>query len=343
MHSSFAKVILFLFLLNSVYANYTFETISVEGVDVLAVTAINDFHNYAGYAQIEFGGNIVAFTLIDGVFEFYEFPDSQRTFFHTLGNDNIAAGFYEAADGSHHGIVLENGELRQWDFPASKQTAIFGYSDSNGDFTGSFVDIDDITYGFSGNAIIEFPGASETLAFATDIESTVVGGYRTEDGYARAYVSFIDGVFGELVIEDVGNDLEYLQFQTLNDDMGYVIIRFKLQNDVPRSVVGSLFRLVELTQETGAEYVEINGRRVARIVIPLDSLLSILTELKHPDSVFTEAYDINEYGSIAGYYESTDGRILGFTARAEIITSVESNPNFATVWGDVKTSHIGDE
>ena len=60
---------------------------------------------------------MVAFTLIDGVFMTYDFPGSQNTYFYALGNNGDAAGYYEDSEGHHRGIVLEDGELRKYDFP----------------------------------------------------------------------------------------------------------------------------------------------------------------------------------------------------------------------------------
>ena len=79
--------------------NYTFETIDVPSVNFLAVTASSDFEDYAGYTKSADGEKEVAFTLIDGVFTTYDFPDSQNTYFFALGNDGRAAGHYEDSEG----------------------------------------------------------------------------------------------------------------------------------------------------------------------------------------------------------------------------------------------------
>ena len=121
-------------------ANYSFETIDVPGVEFLAVAASSDFEDYAGYTLSDDGEKEVAFTLIDGVFKKHDFPGSQKTHFYALGNNGLAAGYYQDSDGLYHGVVLENGELRQYDFPGSVQTEIYGYSDSSGAMTGNFTD-----------------------------------------------------------------------------------------------------------------------------------------------------------------------------------------------------------
>ena len=115
--------------------NYTFESINVPGVDYLALTASSDFEDYAGYTRSP-DGKTVAFTLIDGVFRTYDFPDSQETRFYALGNNGNAAGHYQDSEGLYHGVVLENGELRQYDFEGAVQTEIYGISDATGALTG---------------------------------------------------------------------------------------------------------------------------------------------------------------------------------------------------------------
>ena len=144
--------------------NYTVETINVPDTEFLAVAASSDFDDYAGYTLSADGEKEVAFTLIDGVFMRHDFPGSQKTHFYALGNDGRAAGHYQDADGMYHGVVLEDGELRQYDFPDSAQTFIYGISDATGALTGNWIDASGVQRGFSGDEIIEFPGARETHA-----------------------------------------------------------------------------------------------------------------------------------------------------------------------------------
>ena len=145
-------------------SSYTFESIDVPGVDFLAVTASSDFEDYAGYTKSSDGEKEGAFTLIDGVFTTYDFPGSQNTYFYALGNNGNAAGHYQDSDGLFHGVVLENGELRQYDFPGALETEIHGISDATGALTGNFIGADGVRRGFSGETIVEYPGASATYA-----------------------------------------------------------------------------------------------------------------------------------------------------------------------------------
>ena len=125
---------------------------------------------------------MVAFTLIGGVFETYDFPGSQNTYFYALGNNGQAAGHYEDNDGLYHGVVLDNGELRQYDFPSAVQTELYGISDATGALTGNFTNASGVRRGFSGDEIIElpedFPEAKETFADFVSMNGFMVGQLR---------------------------------------------------------------------------------------------------------------------------------------------------------------------
>ena len=265
--------------------NYTYESIDVPGVDFLALTASSDFGGYAGYARSPDGEKEVAFTLIDGVFTTYDFPGSQNTYFYALGNNGTAAGHYEDSDGLYHGIVLENGELRQYDFPGAVQTEIYGFSDATGVLTGNFIDASGVRRGFSGDLIVEAPDAAATYADFVNSQGLVVGSYMDADGLFHAYARTLTGRFILLDYLEPLN-LEYFFLHGINDGGGrgvFVIARSKFVDDIPRSYVGSY--------------------------------LHGLHELWFPGSVSTEGWNINQDGSVVGHYDSADGRRHGFIAR----------------------------
>ena len=260
--------------------SYTFESIDVPGVDFLAVTASSDFQDYAGNMRGPDGEKDVAFTLIDGVFTTYDFPGSQGTYFYALGNNGVAAGHYKDSDGLFHGVILENGELRQYDFPDAVETEIYGYSDSTGALTGSFVDTSGVRRGFSGDAIVEYPGTPETYADFVSWTGHIVGSYVDADGIYHAYMRSSVGRFLSIDLPNALN-LEYFFLHGLNRART-VVGRAKAVGDVPRTYVGS----------------------------PLN-----LQELQVPGAVSTEGWNINEDGSVVGHYDSADGRRHGFIAR----------------------------
>ncbi len=261
-------------------ANYTYETIDVPGVDFLAVTASSDFEDYAGNTPSADGEKMVAFTLIDGVFETHDFPGSKNTYFYALGNNGLAAGHYEDSKGLFHGVILENGELRQYDFPGAVQTEIYGYSDSTGVLTGNFIDASGVRRGFSGDEIIEYPGATETYADFVSTLGNVVGSYvDTEDTY-HAYLRGPGGSFATLDLPLKG-ELDYFFLHGINSAL-IAVGRAKTVGDVPRTYAGN----------------------------PV-----ALQELKFPGSVSTEGWNVNQDNSIVGHYDSADGRRHGFIAR----------------------------
>ena len=261
--------------------NYTFETIDVPDVDFLALTASSDFEDYAGYTKSTDGEKDVAFTLIDGVFTTYDFPDSQNTYFFALGNDGQAAGHYQDSDGLFHGIVLENGELRQYDFPGAVETFLYGISDATGKLTGNFIDADGIRRGFSGDLIVEFPGAKETYADFVNASGGMVGSYIDADGLYHPYIRTPTGRFVSLDLPRAAF-LEYFFVHGIND-ANIVVARAKPRGGVPLTYVG--------TFQGGLQPFQV------------------------PSSVSTEGYNINQDGSIVGHYESADGRTHGFIAR----------------------------
>ncbi|MDE0635683.1 MAG: hypothetical protein OXI43_07520 [Candidatus Poribacteria bacterium] len=273
----------------SISDNYTFETIDVPDVDFLALTASSDFEDYAGYTKNGDGEKEVAFTLIDGVFKTYDFPDSQNTYFFALGNNGNAAGHYEDSDGNFHGIVLENGELRQYDFPDSVQTEIYGISDATGKLTGNFIDASGVRRGFSGDEIIEFPGAIATYADFVNASGGMVGSYIDAEGLFHPYIRTPTGRFVPLNLPQAPY-LEYFFVHGIND-ANVIVARVKRVDSLPGTLVG--------TFQEGLKNFHV------------------------PGSVFTEGYNINQDGSIVGHYESADGKTHGFIARPITDTDVQ--------------------
>ncbi len=262
-------------------ANYTFETIDVPGVDFLAVTASSDFEDYAGNTPSADGKKMVGFTLIDGVFTTYDFPGAQGTYFYALGNNGVAAGHYQDSEGLFHGVILgEDGELHQYDFPGAVETEIYGYSDSTGKLTGSMVDASGVRRGFSGDTIVEYPGSSATYADFVSALGNIVGSYIDAAGTYHAYLRGPGGSFATLDLPLEG-ELDYFFLHGLNDRL-IAVGRAKLVGGVPRTYVGN----------------------------PLN-----LQELRVPDSVGTEGWNINQDNSVVGHYDSPDGRRHGFIAR----------------------------
>ena len=262
-------------------ADYTFETIEVPGVDFLEVAASNEFGDYAGNTLSADGEKEVAFTLIDGVFTRHDFPDSQKTDFYALSNNGVAAGHYKDSDGLYHGVILENGELRQYDFPEATQTFIYGISDETGALSGNIVDEAGVTHAFSDDLIITFPGSVATYGDFVNAAGAVVGSYTDADGMPHGYVRHPDGSFTTLDLPTSPN-LQYLFVNTITD-VGLIGFRAKAVDDILRSY----------------------------IILPSGTLY----EVQRPDSVITVVRNVNQDGSIIGFYDTADGRRYGFIGR----------------------------
>ncbi|MCY3724475.1 MAG: T9SS type A sorting domain-containing protein [Candidatus Poribacteria bacterium] len=281
--------------------NYIYESIDVLGVEFLELTASSDFEGYAGNTKSADGKKIVGFTLIDGVFTTYDFPGSQNTYFYAFGNNGLAAGHYEDSEGLYHGVILEDGELRHYDFPGAVETEIYGYSDSTGKLTGSFIDASGVRRGFSGDTIVEVPGATATYADFVNAAGSIVGSYVDAEGLYHAYALPSTGRF--IILDYLEpSSLEYFFLHGINDSEGsgvFVVARAKAVGDLPRSYVGS-YRYG-------------------------------LHELKFPGSVSTEGWNINQDGSVVGHYDSPDGRRHGFIARLDTKAAHDRFRNAYTV------------
>ena len=262
-------------------ADYTFETIEVPGVDFLEVTASTDFGDYAGNTRSPDGEKTIGFTLIDGVFSTYDFPGSQNTYFYALGNNGNAAGHYKDSKGLYHGVILENGELRQYDFPGAAETHIYGISDETGALSGNIVDAAGVSHAFSGELTITFPGAVNTYGDFVNAAGAVVGSYVDADGMFHGFIRHPDGSFTTIDLPTMPN-LQFLFVNTITD-VGVIGFRAKAANDILRSY----------------------------ILLPS----GILYEVRLPGSVSTVVRNVNQDGSIIGYYDATDGRRYGFVGR----------------------------
>ena len=273
--------------------DYIFETIEVPGVDFLEVAASNDFGDYAGNTRLPDGEKTVGFTLIDGVFTTYDFPGSQNTYFYALGNSGQAAGHYKDSNGLYHGVVLENGELRQYDFPGAAETHIYGISDETGALSGNIVDAAGVTHAFSGELIITFPGAVNTYGDFVNAAGAVVGSYVDADGMPHGFIRNPDGSFTTIDLPTMPN-LEFLFVNTITD-VGVIGFRAKAVDDILRSY----------------------------ILLPSGTLY----EVRLPGSVVTVVRNVNQDGSIIGYYDLADGRRLGFVGRPKAQSNGEGFGN----------------
>ena len=262
-------------------ADYTFETIEVPGVDFLEVAASNDFGDYAGNTRTPDGEKTIGFTLIDGVFTTYDFPGSLNTFFYAFDNAGKAAGHYKGTDELYHGVIMEDGELTQYDFPGAVETFIYGLSDETGALSGNIVDETGLTRAFSGDMAITFPGAVATYGDFVNAAGAVVGSYVDADGVPHGFIRNPDGSFTTIDVPEMPN-LEFLFVNTITD-FGVIGFRAKAVNDILRSYI---------LQPDG-----------------------VLYEVRLPGSVNTVVRNVNQDGSIIGYYDLPDGRRHGFLGK----------------------------
>ena len=263
------------------------------------MTASNDFGDYAGNTRNPDSEKTIGFTLIDGVFTTYDFPGSLNTFFYALDNVGKAAGHYKDVDGLYHGIILENGELQQYDFPGAAETHIYGLSDETGALSGNIVDAAGVSHAFSGDLIITFPGAVNTYGDFVNAAGAVVGSYVDADGIFHGFIRHPDGSFTTIDLPKMPN-LEFLFVNTITD-LGVIGFRAKAVDDILRSY----------------------------LLLPD----GILYEVRLPGSVSTVVRNVNQDGSIIGYYDLTDGRRYGFIGRP-------ATPLYTKKFGNIFSMHL---
>ena len=97
--------------------------------------------------------------------------------------------------------------------------------------------------GFTGDIVIEFPGAAATYADFVSA-GVLVGSYIDIEGIYHAYVLSRDRGFTSIGLPNAAN-LEFFFIHGINDTGTYVG-RAKAKGDVPRTYVGSFDGQLEL-------------------------------------------------------------------------------------------------
>ena len=166
-------------------------------------------------------------------------------------------------------------------FRAPFETEIYGISDATGALTGNFIDASGVRRGFTGDIILEFPEATATFADLANSIGTLFGSYIDADGIFQEYAYSADGRYIAFDLANAEN-FEFFYVHGANDTRVRVA-RGKVFGDVTRTYLGTF--------------------------------LDGLRELKFPGSVSTQGYDINQDGSVVGFYDTPDGRRHGFFAK----------------------------
>ncbi len=273
--------------------DYVFETIEVPGVEFLELTSTNDIGHFAGNTRSPDGEKMVGFTLIDGVYATYNVPNSRTFGFYGLNNAGVAVGFYQDADEVSHGVIVQHGELKKFDFPGAAETEIFGVSES-GLLIGDIFDADGAIHGFVGEELFDVPGSMTTYADDMNADGILVGSYVDGDGAYHGYLRQADGSFITFNFPGMLSNLEYLFVNAIND-AGIIVFRAKELDNSERTYI---------RHQDGT-----------------------MKELKFPGSVTTVGRDIDKAGQVVGYYDAQDGRRYGFIAKPLTGETVEDYSN----------------
>ena len=150
-----------------------------------------------------------------------------------------------------------------------------------GHLSGNIVDEAGVTRAFSGDLTITFPGAVATYGDFVNAAGAVVGSYVDADRMPHGFIRHPDGSFTTIDLPEIPN-LEFLFVNTITD-VGVIGFRAKAVNDILRSY----------------------------ILLPDGTLY----EVRLPGSITTVVRNVNQDGSIIGYYDLPDGRRHGFLGR----------------------------
>ena len=109
---------------------------------------------------------------------------------------------YVDQDGTYHGIILEDGEFTEFNFPGAADTQPYGIGEA-GQLIGNIVDADGVSHGFVGNTQIDVPGATRTYADHVNAAGVVVGSYVDADGMPHGFLRHPDGTFTTIDVPEI--------------------------------------------------------------------------------------------------------------------------------------------
>ena len=137
-------------------------------------------------------------------------------------------GFFQDMSEVAHGVILQDGELTQFDFPGAAETEIFGVSEAC-QLIGDIFDAAGAIHGFVGDEQFDVPGAMTTYADDMNTADILVGSYVDADGIYHGYMRGADGSF--TTFDTTGNlsNLKYL-FVNAISDAGVILFRAKEVN-----------------------------------------------------------------------------------------------------------------
>jgi hypothetical protein len=269
----------------------------------------------AGFLIFAGSASAVTWTTID-------FPGADSTIVTGINNKGDIVGAY-LISGTGHGFLLSGGNYTTIDFPGSTSTLVMGINDQ-GDMSGYyFNDGGILAHGFllqSGSfTLIDVPNANRTFVAGLNNNDEVVGFSFDRDNNFHAF-KYSAGNFTAIQTKrhhnepgGINNDGDITGLMALGNplngktagyliksgvvhaltDVGATSVVGRGLNDLDE-VVGTAFRVTN----QGHAFLFTNGKYV---------LLNV------PGNTFTsEAYGINNAGSIVGFYTGSVGFSHGF-------------------------------
>jgi uncharacterized membrane protein len=283
---------------------------------------------------------LVAFTLLATAASAYaqftltsiDFPGSTFTLTRGINNHGDIIGAYRI-EPPRHAMLIKAGQ-----FIPLAPTTILGtnYSDAfkindRGDIVGQFIGDDGFFHGFLLSkgvlTTLDFPGASQTLAFGINESGTVVGAWDLLDAEGNLLeehgFTWKDGAFKEVSFPG-SVDTGVLGINARGDIVGTWDAGLDSQTHGFVCSKDQCFSFdVPFPGSIHTQPDDINARgHITGIYIDADGVLhgflavgGNFTSLDFPESTSTSAWGINSAGQIVGVYGAADDSVHGYLAQ----------------------------
>jgi hypothetical protein len=271
---------------------FDYSEVTAEGRSIRYLLDANDRGSMVGSVpSIDSPGALDGFIReADGTTTFWTVPD-RLTYPLAINNSGRIVGTSIPVDGGlPEGFQRdEQGNDTPYSFPDALGTIVFGISDDD-IYSGFYITnmgrrgfVSQASTGLSRS--VEFPDSTETQLYAINNEGLAGGAYYDAAGRAYPFIYDIEAdSFEEIARPDEGN---------------FVVSSI---NDAGDAIVFGM-------REASEQYADL--RSFFR-----DGQTGVMTELFYPGAVETYGYDVDNRGTIIGYYLDESGEYGGFRAEA---------------------------
>ena len=273
----------------SAHATFSYSELTADGLAIRYLLDINDSGESVGSVPNNLTGTLDGFVRNpDGTAQFWTTPGilAYPTAINNAGTvvgtniplaGGLPAGFQRDALGSE----------TPYNFPGALGTVPFGISNDD-TYTGFYITpngrrgfVEQSSSGLSRS--VEYPGSTETQLFGINDVGKVGGAYYDAAGAAFPFIYDIELETFELIAPPASGNFV---ITSINDDGDAIVFGMR---------------------DVSENYADLRS-------FYRDSDTGVMTELFYPGAVETYGYDIDDQGTIIGYYQDGNGDFGGFQA-----------------------------